>query len=126
MNIAERIRSLRQQKNWTQEDMAEKLNISSNGYGNLERGTTGMTFHRLEQLAEIFGIGLAELLGIDGKFILNQMGEHCNNNNFNLDSKPLTESEYKYQLEKQQLIIENLRQEVSYLKEIIKLLRHGD
>jgi cell division protein FtsB len=37
-----------------------------------------------------------------------------------------TESEYKYQLEKQQLIIESLRQEVSYLKEIIKLLRHGD
>ena len=61
-----------------------------------------------------------------GKFILNQMGEHCNNNNFNLDSKPLTESEYKYQLEKQHLIIESLQQEVSYLKEIIKLLRHGD
>jgi len=126
MNIAERIRSLRQQKNWTQEDMAEKLNISSNGYGNLERGTTGMTFHRLEQLAEIFGISLAELLNIDGKFVFNQIGENCNNNGFNLDRKPLTESEYKYQLEKQQLIIESLQQEVSYLKEIIKLLRHGD
>lgn len=126
MNIAERIRSLRQQKNWTQEDMAEKLKISSNGYGNLERGTTGMTFHRLEQLAEIFGISLAELLNIDGKFILNQIGENCNHNVFNLDGKPFTESEYKYQLEKQQLIIESLQQEVSYLKEIIKLLRHGD
>lgn len=102
------------------------VNYHCYGYGSIERGTTEITLHRLEQLAEIFGISLAELLNIDGKFVFNQIGENCNNNGFNLDSKPLTESEYKYQLEKQQLIIESLQQEVTYLKEIIKLLRHGD
>ncbi len=123
MNVAERIRLLRQQKNWTQEDVAEKLKMSTNGYGSIERGTTEITLHRLEQLAEIFGMSLAELLNIDGKFIFNQIGENCNNNGFNLDGKTRTESEYRHQLEKQQLIIENLRQEVNYLKEIINLLR---
>lgn len=124
MNIAERIRLLRQQKNWTQEDVAEKLRMSTNGYGSIERGTTEITLHRLEQLAEIFGINLAELLNIDGKFVFNQIGENCNNNGFNLDERISMESEYKYQLEKQQLIIKNLQQEVEYLKEIIKLLKH--
>jgi len=125
MNVSKRIREFRQHKNWTQEEVAEKLKISTNGYGCIERGTTGVTLRRLEQLAEIFEISLAELLNLDGKFIFNQIGDnqHDNSSNFNLDGQLSVASDCKYKLEKQQLIIEKLEQEVTYLKQIIVLLQ---
>lgn len=125
MNVSENIRLFRQRKNWTQEEVAEKLNMSPNGYGCIERGTTDVTLRRLEQLAEIFEVSLAELLNFDGKFIFSQMGDNqCSNNHFNLNSQLSAEqSECKFQLEKQHLIVEKLQQEVIYLKEIVTLLK---
>jgi transcriptional regulator with XRE-family HTH domain len=40
MKVHDKIRSIRQSKGWTQEDMAEKLYMSVNGYANIERGET--------------------------------------------------------------------------------------
>jgi len=49
------------QKGWSQEDMADKLDMSVNGYANIERGETDVQVSRLEKIAETFGIELAEL-----------------------------------------------------------------
>ncbi len=38
MTIAQTIRTLREMKNWSQEDMAAKLNISKSSYARLETG----------------------------------------------------------------------------------------
>ncbi|MDG2946910.1 helix-turn-helix domain-containing protein [Bisgaard Taxon 10/6] len=37
MNINEKIRRIRESKEWSQEQMAEKLNMSLNGYAKIER-----------------------------------------------------------------------------------------
>jgi transcriptional regulator with XRE-family HTH domain len=61
MKVHEKIRSCRREKGWSQEDMAEKLDLSVNGYANIERGETDVQLSRLEQIAETFGIKLLEL-----------------------------------------------------------------
>ena len=38
MKVHEKIRLIRESKHWSQEDMAEKLNMSLNGYVKIERG----------------------------------------------------------------------------------------
>jgi transcriptional regulator with XRE-family HTH domain len=38
MSVHEKIRFVRLAKGWTQEYLAEKLDMSVNGYGDLERG----------------------------------------------------------------------------------------
>ena len=40
MNVNEKIRIMREVRNWTQEEMAEKLGMSHNGYAKIERGET--------------------------------------------------------------------------------------
>jgi transcriptional regulator with XRE-family HTH domain len=40
MKVHEKIRNLREAKNWSQEEMAAKLNMSVNGYSKIERGET--------------------------------------------------------------------------------------
>ena len=59
MKINEKIKHLREGKHWSQEEMAQKLNMSKNGYAKIERGETSAS---LEQVAGVLGIGLCELL----------------------------------------------------------------
>ena len=62
MKINEKIKHLREGKHWSQEEMAQKLNMSKNGYAKIERGETSASLGCLEQVAAVFGIGLCELL----------------------------------------------------------------
>ena len=51
MKINEKIKRLREGKHWSQEEMAQKLNMSKNGYAKIERGETSVSLGRLEQVA---------------------------------------------------------------------------
>lgn len=62
MKTNEKIRQLRESRQWTQEEMAERLSMSKNGYAKIERGDTRSNLGRLEQIAEVFGIDIMELL----------------------------------------------------------------
>lgn len=62
MKLNEKIRELRENKNLTQADVAEKLDLSVAGYAKIERGITEVTIPRLEQLANIFEVDMTELL----------------------------------------------------------------
>jgi len=69
MKPHENIKFFRLQKQWTQDDLAEKLNMSSNGYGDIERGDTDVTWSRLEQIAQIFEMDVVDLITFDRKSI---------------------------------------------------------
>lgn len=53
--MASRIKTFRHNLGLTQEQMAEKLNISIKHYSGLERGVAGLSTHNMIKLAEIFG-----------------------------------------------------------------------
>jgi len=69
MNVAsrlsERIRLFRLQKSLSQENMADMLGLSTTAYGDLERGRTELSVSRLETIAKLLDIPLAELLGLE-------------------------------------------------------------
>lgn len=48
MNINEKTRRILESKEWLQEQMAEKLNMSLNGYAKIERGETKLYLDKLE------------------------------------------------------------------------------
>lgn len=106
----EKIRKVRESKAWSQEQMAEKLNMSLNGYAKIERGETKLYLDKLEQIAQVFDIDVVELMQSDGKNI-------C----FQIES-PLG-SVYQGGGETQMLIeIERLKLELSHAKEKESLL----
>lgn len=59
------IKALRELKRYSMAEMAEKLNISPSSYFQLEKGNSKATIERLEEIAEILEVSLAELLGIE-------------------------------------------------------------
>ena len=65
--IYERIRNLREDKDWTQQQMADKLFINRRTYSSYETGVRSMSPEILIKLAEIHGVSVDYLLGVTDK-----------------------------------------------------------
>ena len=63
----ERIRALREDKDWTQKDMAKKLNCSQQVYSNYELGQRDIPTDILIRLAEIHHVSVDYILGLKDK-----------------------------------------------------------
>ena len=70
MKFPQKLKLIRSSKNWTQEDMAEKLEISTHAYAKIERGETNVNLSRLEQIADVVEMELWELFASDEKMSL--------------------------------------------------------
>jgi transcriptional regulator with XRE-family HTH domain len=60
--IAERIRQLRRDKDYSQQFMADAIGISQNAYSKLESGKTPIHLDRLVQVAALLDINVCALL----------------------------------------------------------------
>jgi transcriptional regulator with XRE-family HTH domain len=67
--IFEIIKELRQKNNRTQAQIAEYLDIDTSAYGKLERGTTDITFTKIEKLAELYNLSVVDFISYPQKFI---------------------------------------------------------
>lgn len=104
--------------------MADKLKMSQNGYGRIERGETDVNLSRLKQIAELFEIKLSELLGLDEKAVFNQ--DYTKNKiteNYGTGSQSLDYLQLKAECEKQQLLNRTKDREIELLKEVIALMK---
>jgi len=127
MKVHEKIRTLRKSKGWSQEEMAEKLNLSINGYANIERGETDVQVSRLEKIAETFGMDLLELFNFGEKNVFYLAADN-NQNSFNCKNLQSTDfsnekNELAHELEKAHLRLQQQEKEITYLKDIINLMK---
>ena len=62
--ISKRLKELRKERKWTQQELAQKANLSFNAVTKIEQGAAKHpTLKTLLKLTEAFGIGLDELVG---------------------------------------------------------------
>jgi transcriptional regulator with XRE-family HTH domain len=134
MKIQEKIRLMRESKHWSQEEMAEKLSMSTNGYAKIERGETKVHFPKLEQIAELFDVDLMELMSFGERHTF-VIGDGNNNNGYTnviTGSAELTFENQKLQLIVQhkdaaishrEELIAHQKQEIANLREIIVMLK---
>jgi len=64
-SVGKNIRTLRHQRGWSQEDVANRLGISIPAFSKIETGVTDINLSRLEQIANIFEITVAQILSIE-------------------------------------------------------------
>ncbi len=60
--LGKKIRLLRHQKGWSQEDVAKRLDISIPAFSKIETGITDINLSRLEQIADLFEMSVVQLL----------------------------------------------------------------
>ena len=115
MDIAKNLANLRKEHHFTQEQMAEKLQMSKNGYAKLERGESKLNIEHLQQIANVFNIDIVDLLKEERDFSLLIGDNHGNYANKYYDNAQ--------ELEKLQLIIDHQKQLLEQKDKEIELLR---
>lgn len=90
MKVNEKIRFLRENKNLTQDQMAERLGMSTNGYAKIERGETRLTIPKLEQIVEVFDTDVLELMSLGERIVYFQDSDNHSINIINPTSQELT------------------------------------
>ena len=135
MKINEKIKQLREAHQWTQEDMAKKLSMTTKGYAKIERGETISNLPRFEQIAEVFNMDICELFayGEEGKVYINNTDNNLTNSfislgngNSDIEKLKLIISHKDEIISHKEEIIENQRRELALLREIIKSLKNQD
>lgn len=118
------IRELRENHRWTQEQMAEKLEMTRNGYAKIERGESVPNLERLDEIATILGVKVIDLLKLENKSMVIQ----AQNYEANYYQNHQTYQSLQNEIEKLTLIIahkdELLTQKDDYiasLKQVIAL-----
>lgn len=66
------IRSLREDRDYKQKELAEYLNVSQNTYSQYENGIIELTAHTLVKLADFYDVSIDYLLGRTNKTSINK------------------------------------------------------
>ncbi len=123
MQLHEKICLLRKIKGWSQEEMADKLQMSVHGYANIERGETDVQLSRLEQISQVLGVELQDLFGMNDKVVFNLASTWHDQSSQNNFQSLIAQRELEHELDKARLLIEQQDKEIKYLKEIIELMK---
>ncbi len=72
--VAVNIRKIREYRNYTQEYLAMKLDISQNAYSKIELGYTKITLERLYQIAHILEVDILEMIKAEDAEVVQLLG----------------------------------------------------
>lgn len=102
LTVGQKIKRAREFSGVKQDVIAEKLGISQASYSKIESNETDVTISRLQKIAEILELDVADIIGFDQKMFINKNQNnnitYLTNSNFNdldlirnlLDSKDKT------------------------------------
>lgn len=120
---------MRELKDCSQEEIAVKLGMSTNGYSKIERGETKANIPKLEQIAEALEVDLMELLTFGEKHVACLIGDNNPNSN-NISQVLGSPTEIAFELQKMQLRVEHLQtlllqkdKDIARLEEMVGLLK---
>ncbi|SUO97654.1 helix-turn-helix domain-containing protein [Suttonella ornithocola] len=133
MQVNEKVRMMRELRQWSQEEMAEKLQMSTAGYAKLERGETQFNIPKLEKVASIFGIDLKDLMAINERSVICLINENSqHSSNYYGTSEDLSQEITKLKLmlshqeeiiSAKELLLEQQAREIHTLQRMIELLQ---
>lgn len=117
MKIGNKIRKIRELKNISPKDMADRLNISPQGYNRIERDEVSINIERLLEVAGIFEMKPEELLTFDEKMVFNNndnkggvLGVNYGHiHNFPEEIKKLYDDKFRLQEEMIEMLKEKIR-----------------
>ncbi|MGX3020713.1 helix-turn-helix domain-containing protein [Ursidibacter sp. B-7004-1] len=128
MKSHKKVKLMREMNQWTQEDMAEKLNMSVTGYAKIERGQTNVSLEKLKQIAMVFNINVAQLLDDNATPVLCSIGDNHSNytNYFGMNEALVAENQrQKLELEYKNQLLQQKENEILALRKVISLLENA-
>lgn len=114
MEIGQKIKKVRELRNFTQDYVASKLGITQEAYSKIESNKTNVSIQKLEQISQVLEVNIYDLMSFDEKTIFYNSAEKQTNTNIGVVQTSSTEKELY------ERIIEQLKGEIQFLKSILK------
>jgi len=113
MTLGEKLKKARIHKNFTQEYLAEVLNVSQKTYSNFENDKSKPDFHQVEDIAKVLEVSMLDFLSGDG-LSFNYDNVHGGNNGF-IYQNQLPEK----LIEQYEQRLKDKDSEIAYLKQLL-------
>ena len=111
MTLGEKLKKARINKNFTQEYLAEMLNVSQKTYSNFENDKSKPGFSQVEEMAKVLDVSVLDFLSGDG-LSFNYDNTHGGNNGF------------IYQNQLPEKLVEQYEERIKELKEQVDYWRN--
>lgn len=124
MQVGEKIKTVREIKKLSQEDMAHKLGLTVSTYARLERGESRMYLQVLEEIAQILEMNVIDLLSVGEKNVVLIVGENGTaTENFHTINNGIDAETMTALLKAKDEVIEQQKEHITSLKEIIEMMK---
>jgi transcriptional regulator with XRE-family HTH domain len=114
VHIGQKVKKLRELRNFTQNYMAQEMGVTQSAYSKMELGESEITYSKLQRISEILGIGVEEIAAFNEQMIFNVM--HNQTGNGFVVNKGTTDHERKLYEDQIQL----LKEQNDYLKRMLE------
>ena len=122
--IGNKIKNIRELKNFTQEYMAEKLDISQAAYSKMEKGDTKISQDKLNKIAEILEVNPDDITDFYNKKVLNSFNNVKGSNNgiitYNEKDMILIRQLYEDKVALLEKLLQKSEEEVKHLKALLQ------
>jgi len=119
-SIKNKIKSIRELKNYTQEYMADQLGVTQAGYSKIEKGKTILSFAKLVEIARILEVSVEDVISFDSQRYFNSFNKVRGNNNgsiqINADSSEALKVLYEDKIKLLEKLLSQTEQELERYK----------
>jgi transcriptional regulator with XRE-family HTH domain len=116
-SIKNKIKNIRELRNYTQQYMADQLGITQAGYSKIEKGKTIISHAKLIEISTIFDVSIEDIINFDSQRCIKNLNRVKDNNNvnFNNNNKVLTRL-YEDKIKLLEKLLNKTENELEYYK----------
>jgi transcriptional regulator with XRE-family HTH domain len=67
MNLADNIKTIREEKGFKQIEVADYIGVDKSGYSKIEKGLRALTIEELQKMSQLFNLSTDQIINYDGK-----------------------------------------------------------
>ena len=108
--VGEHIKRVREERNYSQQYLAQELGISQKAYSKIENSQTNITLSHLDRISQVLETSVNQLLGTDGSSVYNNYNTH------NGEGIVIRKETPEKSIELYERIIKTQSEEITYLK----------
>jgi transcriptional regulator with XRE-family HTH domain len=113
--VGNKIKKIRELRNFSQNYIADQLGITQATYSKIENDEIDINISRLNQISKTLGVRVEDIFAFDEKFIFQNFSDTSTANGILIQNGISTEEKKLYESQLQQL-----REEIHFLKKIIE------
>jgi transcriptional regulator with XRE-family HTH domain len=106
-NTYKNIRKIREMNNLTRDYVAGELQMSTSGYGKIERGEIDLTISKLYKIAAIFGVSVTDLLFFEVSKCFNNEIKETNSKNLIVKDHSSFKEDNIFDLDRLKFLLKN-------------------